>query len=796
MKRIDNVAVLGAGVMGSAIAAHLANSGLDVVLLDMAPPKLTEDETAKGLTLDSPQVRDRFVNKGLAACAKASPASFYSLGLVSRIETGNFDDDISKISKCGWIIEVVLENMEIKKKLYTEKVIPHAAEGAILSTNTSGLSVNELALSLPEEMRKRFLVTHFFNPPRYMRLMEIVASKYTDPAAVAHMAEFINHRLGKGIVYAKDTPNFIANRIGIFAVFNAIRHMTQMGMTVEEVDSVAGQPSGKPKSAVFRTADLVGVDLLDHVGKNSYDHQADDPDREEFKTPKVVTELIEKGLLGQKSGSGFYKKVKENGKSVIFHYDYNTGDYAPPAKPRFASVGQVRQIDDSAARVKALLNGKDKAAQFAWATTRDTLLYTFKRIPEIADDVVNIDNAMKWGYNWDIGPFEMMDAIGVESFVKRAKADGVEVPEALTKIKSFYHHEEARKTYFDVKAGDGYSDVPVAPGAITFDILKRAGAEVERNSAASILDLGDGVFGLEFHSKMNAVGGDTLGMAQKAVRRAEAEGVALVVGNQGTMFSAGANLMTLAVAIAEGVYEDIDLMIRMFQKATMGIKYAKVPVVVAPYNLTLGGGAEFVLHADSVCAHAETYMGMVEIGVGLLPAGGGTKEVTMRSIQLAQENKTDVQPFIARYFENIGLAKVSRSALELYELGYLRHGDSVTMDIARLIPDAKQKALALAANYRPSMPATDLKAPGRSVAATIRSMLWNMRMGGFATEYEEYIGGIIANVMSGGDVPVGTLVSEQYLLDLEREGFLKLCGNKKTLERIQNMLKTGKALRN
>jgi 3-hydroxyacyl-CoA dehydrogenase len=796
MKRIDKVAVLGAGVMGSAIAAHLANAGLDVVLLDMVPPKLTDEETKKGLTLAAPEVRNRFAVNGMNACLKASPASFFTTALSKRIELGNFDDDAAKIGQCGWIIEAIVENMEIKKKLYAEKVAPNAAPGAVISTNTSGLSVNELARALPEGMRKNFLVTHFFNPPRYMRLMEIVSGGATDPAVTARMAEFISRRLGKGIVYAKDTPNFIANRIGIFAVFNAIRHMVEMGMTVEEVDAVAGQPTGKPKSAVFRTADLVGVDLLDHVGKNSYGHQAADPDREEFKTPQVVAELIGKGLLGQKTGSGFYKKVTVDGKSEIMYYDYLTGDYKSPGKPKFASVAQARNIDDPAARIKAVLDGKDKGAQFAWATTRDTLLYAFKRIPEIADDVVNIDNGMKWGYNWDIGPFETLDAIGVDKFCKRAQADGVAVPEALTKIERFYKFDGGGRTYFDVKADGGYLAVPADPRAVDIEIIKRTKGEVERNSSASVLDIGDGVFLLEFHSKMNAVGGETLAMAQKAVKRAEEDGVALVVGSQGPLFSAGANLMTLAVAIGEGAFDDIDVMIRAFQKATMGIKYAKVPVVVAPYNLTLGGGAEFALHADAVCAHAETYMGLVEIGVGLLPAGGGAKEMTMRAIQLAEENKTGVQPFIARYFENIGLAKVSRSAMELYDLGYLRHGDSVTMDIARLIPDAKKRALALAANYRAPRPAEDLKAPGKSVAATIKSMLWNMRMGGFATEYEEHIGGIIANIMSGGDVPAGTLVSEKYLLDLEREGFLKLCGNKKTLERIQHMLKSGKPLRN
>jgi len=485
-----------------------------------------------------------------------------------------------------------------------------------------------------------------------------------------------------------------------------------------------------------------------------------------------------------------------DGKRKIFYFDYNSGEYVPLGKPKFPSILAVKQVDDPAQKVKMVVSGSDRGAEFAWKSIRDSLIYAVNRIPEIAGDVVNIDNAMRWGFNWEIGPFEMLDAIGVQKFVKRAEKDGVAVPERLKTVESFYRfNEDGMKEYYDLLK-TGYAAVPVKEGQIQLEILKKGGRVVEKNANCSVIDLGDGVFGFEFHSKMNAISGDILAMTHKAIKRAENEGVGLVIGNRGANFSVGANLMMIAVALAEGAYDDINMALRSFQKATMALKYAKVPVVAAPFGMTLGGGAEFCLHSDAINAHAETYMGLVEIGVGLLPAAGGTKEMSMRAIELAKQYKTDAQPFIIKNFEQIAMAKVSMGAAELGPMGYMRNGDSITMDIDQLIADAKQKALALAVNYRPKRRAENLPAPGRGISSAIKSQLWNMQMGKFITEYEAEMGTIIAQVMCGGDVNPGTLITEDYLLQLERESFLRLVGNKKTAERIQHMLKRGKPLRN
>ncbi len=796
MRQINRVAVLGAGVMGATIASHLANAGLDVLMLDIVPKELTEQEQAKGLTLESPAVRNRIAAQGLQNMLTMKPAPFYLKEYAKQIEVGNFEDDLVKVKECDWIIEVVVEYMPIKLDLL-KKLVPNLAPGAILSTNTSGLSINEMAQVLPPEIRRNFLVTHFFNPPRYMRLMEIVGCSDADPAVVAAMAEFINRRLGKGIVYAKDTPNFIANRIGVYAIYKGIEHMMALDMTVEEVDSVAGPATARPKSAAFRTVDLVGLDTLGHIAQNTYELLPDDEEREVFKVPEFMAKMIKDGLHGNKTKKGFYSKAMVDGKRQIYYYDYTTAEYKALQKPKFPSVAAVKQIDDPARKIKMVLAAADKGAEFAWRSLRDTLIYTVNRIPEIADDVVNVDNAMKWGFNWEIGPFQMLDAIGVQDFIKRAEKDGVAIPPSIKNVESFYRfNEEGGQEFYDLQEGI-YKPVPTNEDHIKLDILKRkAGSVVEKNANCSIVDLGDGVFGFEFHSKMNAISGDILSMTHKAVKRAEEEGVGLVIANQGVNFSVGANLMMLAVALAEGAFEDVDMVIRSFQKATMAIKYAKVPVVAAPFAMTLGGGCEFSLHADAINAHAETYMGLVEIGVGLLPAGGGTKEMCLRAVELATQYKTDVTPFIFKNFEQIGMAKVSMGAAELYNMGYMRHGDAITMDIDRLIADAKKKVLGLANNYRPGKPLQNIPAPGRSIAASIKSQLWNMKMGKFVTEYEAEMGFIIAQVLCGGDVNAGTPISEEYLLQLEREAFLKLCGNKKTSERIQHMLKTGKPLRN
>jgi len=795
MKQINKVAVLGAGVMGATIAAHLANAGIQVLLLDIVPGELNEAEKDAGLAMTDPKVRNRIAAAGLEGLKKMKPAPFFLPGYAANIGVGNFDDDLGKLRDCDWVVEVVIENMAIKKRLFTEKVVPNLKEGAILSTNTSGLSVNEIAQCLPEQVRKNMLVTHFFNPPRYMRLLEIVSCDDTDPAVTAFMADFISKRLGKGVVYAKDTPNFIANRIGVYAICNCVRTMLEMGMTVEEVDAVAGPATARPKSAAFRTADLVGIDTLQHVANNSYELLAHDEQREIFRFPDFVKEMVGKGLLGNKSKQGFFKKVKSEKGEEFFYYDYVTGAYAPSQRPKFASIEAAKSIDDPAKRLQALIASSDKAAQFAWTNLRDTLIYTFNRIPEIADDIVNIDNAMKWGFNWELGPFEMLDAIGVAYFVERAERDGVQVPAGLKSVERFYRFENGKNQYYCVINGE-YRDVPGKPGHIGLTILKKNGKVVEKNSGASVIDLGDGVFCLEFHTKMNAIGNEILAMTHKAIRRTEQEGVGLVIANEGGMFSAGANLMLLVMAVAEGAYDEIAMTVKGFQKAMMAIKYSKIPVVAAPHNLVMGGGCEICLHADSMIPHAETYMGLVEIGVGLLPAGGGTKEMAVRAIKLAEENDIDATPFIFKNFMNIAMAKVSMSAAELAPMGFMRQGDAITMDIDKRIHDAKLKAIAMSANYRPGTPLVDLKAPGRSVAGSIKSQLWNMQKGGFISEYDQFLAGTIADVITGGDVPGGTLITEEYLLELEREAFVRLCAQKKTLERIQHMLKKGKPLRN
>ena len=795
MRQINRVAVLGAGVMGATIAAHLANAGLQVLLLDIVPKEPNDAEIRGGLNIDNPAVRNRIAAAGLDGIMKMKPDAFFLPAYAANIETGNFDDDITRLRECDWVVEVVIENMAIKKKLFTEKVVPNLKEGAVLSTNTSGLSVNEMAECLPIEVRRNFMVTHFFNPPRYMRLLEIVSCSETDPEVASFMASFISRRLGKGIVYAKDTPNFIANRIGVYAICNSVRQMMSMGMTVEEVDAVAGTATARPKSAAFRTADLVGIDTLQHVANNSFDLLVNDEERDIFRFPGFIGEMVAKGLLGNKSKQGFFKKVKNEKGTAFFYYDYQSGDYLPSHRPIFASVETAKAIDNPAKRLAAIITGSDKAAQFAWKNMRDTLIYAFNRIPEIADDIVNVDNAMKWGFNWELGPFEMLDAIGVGYFIERAENDGVQVPEGLKGIESFYKFENG-KDYFYSIVDHQYREASRRLDTIKLAHLRKQGLVVDKNSGASVLDIGDGVFCLEFHTKMNAIGNEILTMVHKAIRRAEEEGIGLVIANEGAMFSAGANLMLLVMAAAEGAYDEIAMTVRGFQKAMMAIKYSRIPVVAAPHNLVMGGGCETCLHADAMNPHAETYMGLVEIGVGLLPAGGGTKEMAIRAIRLAEEYETDVSPYIFRNFMNIAMAKVSMSAAELFLMGFMRAGDTITMDLDKRIWDAKLKAIALAANYRPGRPLTDLKAPGRSIAASIKSQLWNMRVGGFISEYDQFLAGTIADVITGGDVPAGTLITEEYLLELEREAFVRLCGQKKTIERIQHMLKKGKPLRN
>jgi 3-hydroxyacyl-CoA dehydrogenase len=796
MKEINKVAVLGSGTMGSAIAAHLANAGIEVILLDIIPTKLRDDEEKKGLTLNSKEVRNRIVNENFERLVKSKPKAFYLNSYASYIKLGNFEDDISKIKDADWIVEAVLEEMDVKKKLFSEKLIPNCKNGAIISTNTSGLSVNAIASILPGETRKNFLGIHFFNPPRYMRLVEIIPNKETDRKVIDFMSKFISKRLGKVVVYAKDTPNFIANRIGAYMHSEAFKHLVGLKMTVEEADTACVGTIGFPKTGIFKLGDLVGVDLMLHVGNNTYS-KVNDEEKEIFKPSEILNEMVKKGLLGNKSGKGFYKQEKVNGKSVVYYYDVYENVYKESQRPKFDSVEATKNIDDVNQRIKTFLSHKDKASQFAWYMLRDMLIYTFKRIPEIADDILNVDRAMEWGYGWEIGPFKMFDAIGVKDFVEMAQKDGKVIPEKLKSIDKFYKFENGKELYLDLNTST-YKEIQYEPTNIKLDILKKNNKVVEENSSASLIDIGDGVFCLEFHTKMNSLGAGIVAMTNKAIKRAEEDGIGLVIGNESTKaFSVGANLVEIANAISQGAWDDINASIKQFQSMTMGLKYANVPCVAAPHGLALGGGCEICLHSDAIVAHAETYMGLVEVGVGLIPGGGGTKEMALRAIENAQSfNILDVTSFVGKYFENITMAKVTGAAREAFEFGYMDDSDSITMNIDNLIYDAKQKVISLSTNYIPSKPKVGLKAPGKDVFATIKTMLWTMQRGNYISEYDAHIGEMVAYVMTGGDVNPGTLITEEYLVELEREAFLKLCGDKKTQERIQYMLKTNKPFRN
>jgi 3-hydroxyacyl-CoA dehydrogenase len=794
MPTIRRVGVLGAGVMGAAIAAHLANAGLDVLLLDRIPETLSDDEAARGLSLADAAVRNRFAQLGIDRALHAKPAPFFLPAYARRIAAGNFTDDLPRLAECNWVIEAVVEHPGIKSSLL-QSVVPHLHGEALLTTNTSGLSITRLAEALPEELRPRFFATHFFNPPRYLRLVELVPHPTSDPVRLTALGEFLRRRLGKGVVTCKDTPNFIGNRIGLFSLLNAMHHMQALGLSIAEVDAVSGPATARPKSAVFRTADLVGLDTLAMVARHSFELLADDEARELYRVPDFLQALLDAGRFGDKSGAGFYRKERGEAGRQILAWDWQGGEYRLPAKPAFPCLTAAKQAADAAARLRAVLAGDDPGARFAWLTLRDTLLYAVNRIPEISDDVAGIDRAMRWGFGWELGPFEMLDAIGVEAFGARAEADGIAVPAALRKASAFYRVAGGRLEQFDPIHG-GYQPVPVAADSIQLEVIRKSDGVVASKPACTLLDLGDGVFGLEFHGKMNTIGADVLQMLPQALARAEGEGVALVIGSQGVQFSAGADLMMLAFAMQMKQFAEIDKMVRAFQNATMALKCAQVPVVAAPFGLTLGGGCEFTMHASAALAHAETYMGLVEIGAGLLPAGGGTKELALRAVQAASAVEADVGPLIIRAFRLIGLAQVSTCADELFDMGLLRAGDRVCMDFDGQLGAAKAFALALVPTHRPHRPVESFPAPGRSLAASLKSQLWNLEQGGQITAYEHTIAARVADILCGGDVPAGAPLSEQYLLDLEREGFLSLCGEAKTLERIGHLLKTGKPLRN
>jgi 3-hydroxyacyl-CoA dehydrogenase len=805
-RRIEKAVVLGAGTMGARIAAHFANAGLPCILLDIVPPGVPQDAPV--------DARNKIVRAGLEAAKRAKPAAFFTASLAERIAIGNFDDDLGRCAEADWIIEVVAENLEIKKNLLA-RVAQFRKLGAIVTSNTSGLPVHLIAEGMSEEFQQHWAGTHFFNPPRYLKLVEVIPGPRTSPEVIETLSVFCDRRLGKGVVVAKDTPNFIANRIGTFSMFHAWRLMGAMGMTVEEVDACTGPAIGQPKSATFRTADLVGLDVLLHVVKNIYETLPNDESREMYRVPALVEEMARRGWLGDKTGQGFYKRVKGEGEKEILSLDVNTMEYRPRQKARFPSLENGKTIEDTTERLRALigpvLEGQksDKAQQFLWALLSETCLYAARRVPEISDYVADVDRAMRWGFAWELGPFQLMDAIGVKAFAAGVQKEGRALPPVLERLlasgrSSFYESEKGRMTVFDIASG-GAEQVEEPNGVVILKSLKDAGREIDRNSGASLIDLGDGVVCCEFHSKMNAIGADLIAMTHKGLKRLDSDFDAMVIANQAANFSVGANLMLVLVAAQEQEWDELHLAVKQFQNANLAVKYAPKPVVVAPQGLALGGGCEVGLHGARIQAAAESYMGLVEAGVGLIPGGGGSKEMLIRANEHAAGGEDlDLFHALKPAFEALAMAKVGTSAEECRDLGFLRREDGISMNRDRLVADAKEVALALlragynppAASWQEGAQTTQIRVLGEQFLSAAKMMIHLLLRGGYASEHDAHVARKLANILAGGALSAPQMVSEQYVLDLEREAFVSLCGEKKTQERIAHTLKTGKPLRN
>jgi len=805
-RRIEKAVVLGAGTMGSRIAAHFANAGLPCILLDIVPPNLAADAPAAE--------RNKIVRAGLDAAKKSKPAAFFTASLAERVAIGNFEDDLPRCAEADWIIEVVAENLEIKRKLLS-RVAQYRKPGAIVTTNTSGLPVRLIAEGMSDEFQQHWAGTHFFNPPRYLKLVELIPGPQTSPEVMDTLADSCDRRLGKGVVVAKDTPNFIANRIGTFSMLNVLRLMGTLGMTVEEVDACTGPAIGQPKSATFRTADIVGLDVLVHVVKNIYESVANDESREMYRVPTLVEEMMRRGWLGDKTGQGFYKRVKGDGEKEILALDVHTMEYRPRQKARFASIEGGKAIEDTRQRLRALLEpvleGQkgDKAQQFLWASISETCLYATRRVPEISDSVVDVDRAMRWGFGWELGPFEVMDAIGVKPFAEQVQKEGRALPAVVGKLlasgrNAFYQPAKGETTVFDIGSGAA-KKVEQPSGVLVLKSLKDAGREVERNSGASLVDLGDGVVCCEFHAKMNAIGADLIAMLHKGLKRLGSDFDAMVIANDAVNFSVGANLMLVLVAAQEQEWDEIHMAVKQFQNVNLALKYAPKPVVAAPQGMALGGGCEIGLHTARMQAAAEAYIGLVEAGVGLIPGGGGTKEMLIRANEHAASGEDlDLFHTLRPIFETIAMAKVGTSAEESRDLGFLRREDGVSMNRDRLVADAKEAALALArggynpaaANWQEGAQSTQIKVLGEQFLAAAKLAIHLLVRGGYASEYDAHVARKLANILAGGALTAPQMVSEQYVLDLEREAFVSLCGEKKTQERIGYMLKNGKPLRN
>ncbi|UYZ58753.1 3-hydroxyacyl-CoA dehydrogenase/enoyl-CoA hydratase family protein [Hymenobacter latericus] len=800
-RTIKKVAVLGSGVMGSRIAAHFANIGVQVLLLDIVPRELTPDEEKKGLTLDSPLVRNRIVNSSLEAAVKANPSPLYRKQDVSRIKTGNFDDNLKEIATCDWTIEVVVERLDIKKSLF-DRVEQFRKPGTLITSNTSGIPIHLMTEGRSDDFKRHFCGTHFFNPPRYLKLLEIIPTPDTDQSVVDFLMHYGDLYLGKTTVLAKDTPAFIANRVGVFAIMDVLQVMQKLGLTVEEVDKLTGPVIGHAKSATFRTSDVVGLDTLINVANGLAQNLPNDEAKDAFQLPDFLRKMGENKWLGDKTGQGFYKKVRgEGGKSEIQALDLATLEYKPSAKVKFATLETTKAIDKLADRFKVLAAGKDKAGEFYRQSFAGLFAYVSNRIPEITDALYKIDDALRAGFGWEMGPFETWDALGVQAGVELVKANGKQlapwVEEMLAAGNTTFYKVDAAgvKQYYDAES-KSYKAIPGVENFIILDNLRASGKVLWKNSGASVIDLGDGILNVEFHSKMNTLGTDVIQGLLKGVELAEKDFRGLVVGNDAPNFSAGANLGLVYMYALEQDYDEINMMIAQFQQAMMRMRYSSIPVVGVPHGLTLGGGCELNLHADKVVAAAETYMGLVEFGVGLIPAGGGTKEMVLRTAAKYEEGEPELN-LLRNTFVTISMAKVSTSAQEAFDLGFMRRGDEVVVNSNRAIMAAKQAVIDLAdAGYTMPTPKTNIKVHGKNALGMFLTGVYAMKEGRYISAHDQKIAEKLAYVMCGGDLSAHTEVSEQYLLDLEREAFLSLTGERKTLERIQSILTTGKPLRN
>jgi 3-hydroxyacyl-CoA dehydrogenase len=776
---IRRVVVLGAGTMGAQVAAHLVAQGLEVALLDVVPAGATD--------------RNVLAKKAVETLKKLKPSPLHLPEHAAALKLGNFEDDWKVLATADWVFEAVIEDLEIKKQLFS-KVAAAINKTAVVTTNSSGLGVGAMSAHLPADARKRFFGAHFFNPPRYLKLLEVIPGPETDPAVLAGFSDFGDRVLGKGVVPCKDTPNFIGNRIGSYGLSVVLQAMRDMDLTIEEVDALTGAAIGRARSATFRTCDIAGVDVCVKVIENLYPAVPNDPEREVFRVPEFMQEMVKRGSLGEKTGAGFYKKEGKEIRTL----DWKTLEYRDRKKAKFASVEAAQSVADIGARLKQILASNDKASDFLWRVLTATSFYAAALVPEISDDVLAVDRAMEWGYGWGMGPFRTMDAVGVAALAERAKAGGVPVPGLIEKLlasgrKTFYAEENGKPTMF---GPTGVVPVPERTGVIDVASVKARGAVKKKNAGASLVDLGDGVGLVEFHSKMNALGTDTFAIMNAAVKEGRANFDALVIGNQAENFTVGANLMLVMLAVQEEEWDELALSVSTFQNANLALKYAELPVVVAPFGLSLGGGCEIALHGARIRASAETYMGLVEVGVGLIPGGGGTKEMALRAHdRVAGIEGADPFPFIKRAFDTIAFAKVGMSGAETLRL-FGRDGDSLSANPDRLIADAKQVALGLArSSWRPGRLRTDIPALGRPGISVFRAGIHNALRGNQISEHDALVGTKVATILCGGDREPG-VISEQQYLDLEREAFLSLLGTKKTQARIQHMLKEGKPLRN